>query len=226
MHTPMHMPVYNNIERLPIFAKAMARKITILAFLWCLTSAISAQYKDYYIEGNAYMNQRKYALAEETFATGIIVDSSLHILYPSLANAMMMQKKYNPADSVLDVILKKHTNYLGALWYKGLNYIYWGQDSMSVVYMKKYLARAKMPNNQVIKGYYYVGKAYENILRKTGLTQAELSDMTVFYEKFVLHSEGHPAAARIKAFLYKVKKQRPATFRGRWIYKEKSVKKE
>ena len=57
------------------------------------------------------MNQKQFALAEAIFAEGILIDSSLHILYPSLANAMMMQQKHNPADSVLDVILKKHPNY-------------------------------------------------------------------------------------------------------------------
>lgn len=191
-----------------------------------MSNSIRAQHKDYYAEGNAYMNQKKFVLAEETFAEGIEVDSSLHILYPSLANAMIMQQKHNPADSVLDVILKKHPNYLGALWFKGLNYFYWDRDSMSVIYMKAYLKRAKMPNNQVIKGYYYVGRAYEKILRTKGLTQLELSEMIAYYDKFTILGEGHPAANRIKGFIAIVKSKKPANYRGRWKLVETPAKKE
>jgi len=226
MYTYLRMPVYNNIKSFPLFAIAMARKLFILSALLFLSSSIAAQHKDYYQEGNAYMNQKKFVLAEETFAEGILIDSSLHILYPSLANAMMMQQKHNPADSVLDVILKKHPNYLGALWFKGLNYFYWDRDSMSIIYMKKYLKRAKMPNNQVIKGYYYVGRAYEKILRTKGLNQMELSEMIAYYDKFSILGEGHPAAARVKGFIAAVKAQKPVNYTGRWIFKDPPVKKE
>jgi len=172
------------------------------------------------------MNQKKFALAEETFAQGITIDSGLHILYPSLANAMMMQKKHNAADSVLDDFLKHHPNYLGALWFKGLNYFYWDKDSMSVIYLKQFLKRANPANNKVLDGYYYVGRAYENMLRSSGLTQSELTEMISYYEKFTILGEGHPVAIRIKGFLEMVKAKKPLNFKGKWIYKDPPIKKE
>ncbi len=146
--TQIPMTGYNFYRSKPFFACNMQRFILLITFSLWFASA-QAQYRDYYKEGNAYMNKKQFALAEETFAMGIQVDSSLHILYTSLANAMMMQKKYNQADSVLEIVLEKNASFLGAFWFKGLNYFYWGEDSLSVIYMKRFIKSAPPQNNQV-----------------------------------------------------------------------------
>lgn len=194
----------------------MASKILLILFSFLFSLSAEAQYRDYYQEGNAFMNEKKFALAEQTFAEGIEVDSSLHILYPSLANAMTMQQKFNPADSVLDVILKKHPNYIGALWFKGLNYFYWDEDSMATVFFKKYLSIANTANNQIANAHYYIGRAYENLLRKEGLTQGDLTDLIVHYQKFITLAEGHPLVAKKKALIDEINAKKPHIFSGKW----------
>ena len=162
------------------------------------------------------MNKRQFELAEETYAEGIEFDTSMHVLYPRLANAMTMQQKFNPADSVLDVVLKKRPNYVEALWFKGLNYFYWDQDSMAVIYFKKFLNFANPANHQVANAYYYIGRSYENMLTKDGLTQGDLSDMINYYQKFIDVAEGHPLVAKKKQLIEQVNAAKPLTYSGKW----------
>ena len=198
----------------------MASKLLLFIFSSFFCFTCNAQYRDYYAEGNAYMNEKNYLLAEQTFAEGIEADTSIHILYPSLANAMTMQGKFNPAESVLDVVLKKQPNLIGAIWFKGLNYFYWDEDSMAAVYFKKYLGLANSANNQIANAHYYIGRAYENLLRKEGLTQGDLTDLLVHYQKFIAIAEGHPLVAKKKALIDDIKAQKPLVYAGKWKYVE------
>jgi len=199
----------------------MKTPILILSMIFLGSITLSAQYKDFYKEGNAYMSQKKYALAEQTFRAGVIADSSLHILYTSCAHALLMQKKYAEADSALDEVLKKDANFFGAHWYKGLNYLYWEQDSMAIISLKKYVAQAIPDNNEYAKAFYYLGRGYENLLISTGLTDSEISEMIAYYQKYCFLAEGHPTTTRILTFIEKVKTQKPINFKGKWVYKEK-----
>jgi tetratricopeptide (TPR) repeat protein len=194
------------------------RKLTVFIILFCALTNLYGQRKDYYSEGNAYLNQRKYALAEATFAEGIELDAQDHALYPCLANAMMLQGKYNSADSVLEVVLEMKPNLLGALWFKGLNYLYWDQDSMSIVFMKKYLKTADPEKHQVGKAYYYIGRAYEELLKEKGLLAAEVSEMISYYQKYILAAEGAPVVRRLTAFIAQVNAKRPKPHIGKWKY--------
>lgn len=199
----------------------MKAKLLLLGLILVSSLRLSAQYKDFYKEGNAYMSQKKYALAEQTFRAGVIADSSLHILYTSCAHALLMQKKYAEADSALDEVLKKDANFFGAHWYKGLNYLYWQQDSMAIVSLKKYVAQAIPDNNEYAKAFYYLGRGYENLLISSGLTDSEISEMIAYYQKYCFLAEGHPTTIRIINFIEKVKAHKPENFKGKWIYKEK-----
>lgn len=185
----------------------------------------SAQRKDHYAEGNAYINQGKYALAEKTFSEGLELDPENYTLYPSLANAMMLQKKYNSADSVLEVVLEKKPNMLGALWFKGLNYLYWDQDSLSIVFMKRYLKNADPEKHQVANAYYYIGRAYEELLRDTGLLEGELNEMVNYFKKYVNLAEGSSAARRINLFLEQININKPKPYMGRWKFAYQRIKK-
>lgn len=187
--------------------------VLFLAFL-----SLEAQNRDYYSEGNGYLNQRKYALAEATFAEGLELDAQNYPLYPCLANAMTLQGRYNSADSVLEVILEMKTNYLSALWFKGLNYLYWDQDSMSIVFMKKFLSKADPAKHKVVKAYYYVGRAYEEILKEEGLNSAELSDMISYYQRYIVAAEGAPVSRRLQAFIHQVNANKPKQHKGKWKY--------
>jgi|GEM_PF-3245970 len=198
----------------------MKAKLILLSFIVSYAVNLPAQYKDYYQEGNEFMNQRKFALAEQTFRAGVIADSSLHILYTSCAHALLMQKKYAEADSALDEVLKKNANFYGAHWYKGLNYLYWGQDSMAVVSLKRYVAQAVPDNNEYAKAFYYLGRGFENILLNTGLTDSEISEMIAYYQQYCVLAEGHPTTTRILSFIESVKVKKPVNFKGKWVYKE------
>ncbi len=202
----------------------MNKKLLLFFITIAHFSLLKAQYKDYYKEGNEYMNQRKYALAEQTFRDGVIADSSLHILYTSCAHALLMQKKYSEADSALDEVLKKNGAFFGAHWYKGLNYLYWQKDSLAIISFKEYLKYASPQNNEYNKAYYYLGRAYEILLTSTGLTDGEISEMFAYYQKYCVLAEGHPTTTRILGFIEKVKLAKPANFKGKWVYKEEKLK--
>ncbi len=201
----------------------MKRTYLTIIILCLIAFKSAAQYKDYFKEGNEYMAKKNYALAEQTFREGIIIDSSLHILYTSCANAMIMQQKYNQADSALDEVLKKDVNLFGAYWFKGLNYIYWQKDSLSIIYFKQYISKIGVLQNKdgvkIADVYYYLGRAYENLLAKDGLSDNDVTELIGYYEKFCILAEGHPSIMRIKNFMDEVKAKKPSNYKGKWIYK-------
>ena len=181
-------------------------------------ASLQAQRKDPVVEGNTLLNQRKYAMAQKVFASGLEADAAYYELYPCLANSMMLQGNYSSADSVLDVLLEEKPNNLAAFWYKGLNYLRWDEDSMSIVFMKKYLVNANPAKHKVADANYYIGRAYEEMLRDTGLLEPELNEMTVYFQNYIDMSQGSPVAIRLKEFLEQVNAQKPEDYKTRWKY--------
>ena len=92
----------------------------ITAFIISLVQVSFGQ-TDYLEQGNQQLNSGDYAAAEIIFREAIRNDSSNLVYHDQLAFALMQQKKYSEAQSVLDKVLLKDSLNVGALWYSGNN---------------------------------------------------------------------------------------------------------
>jgi hypothetical protein len=81
---------------------------------------------------------------------------------------------------------------------------------------KRFIVLTKGKDINTISAYKNVGRAYERMLKRTGLLYAEVDDMIYHYERAASMDPSGPDTPSIENFIEVVKLKRPSKSSARW----------
>ena len=188
--------------------------IIILSFF-----RISFAQTNYLEKGNKYLNEEKYHEAENTFREAIKSDSSNLVYQCQLAFALIEQNKHTEAQKLIDKVLLKDSNNVGALWYGGMNsYLDKGADiRQGIKYFEKVIPLLKETQGQYYSANWFIGRSYQILLQTDGLSYDEVSRMLDCYSTYLRLQPDADDAAKITAFVQHIKNIRPSENVKKWI---------
>lgn len=151
------------------------------------------------------MRQRRFLEAELIYRS--IVDKNPDDLTVKqlLCHALMNQKKYNEADSMLRKMVEADTNNAGNYWYMGLSAERQAKNEWAIHWFKTYLLKTKNANAQDPKGWLHVASGYRRMMHDSGITKLQGDDMIYHYEKYIQLNPTDPNLPLIHDFLEAVK---------------------
>ncbi len=172
--------------------------------------------QNYFAMGNQAMNDKDYVKAEEYYQLAFAEEPTNYTILTHIAFAIHKQKRYLYADSLLNIAALKDSTNSKPFWYAGLNNIKLERDSIVILKFKKFISLEKSRGGNLIAAYRYIGAAYQRMLYKDGLTNAQLEDMIFHLEQIERIDPSNPEVENIKNFIELVNKKRPATIVGKW----------
>jgi predicted Zn-dependent protease len=197
------------------------KKIILGIFCCSLTFSAIAQDDDAPVgkmaEASRAMNNRQFKDAEEIYRGLIRQNPEDMALQQLLCHALMNQKKFDECDSMLRRMVEKDSNNGGNYWYMGMSAERQKQDSIAVNCFKTYIRKTESFTQHNVKAWLHVGSSYRRLMRDTGITAAQCSDMIYHYEKYLKLNPADPYLPAISNFLVEVKKRKPeGTARLKW----------
>lgn len=201
----------------------LSRLLLILLMGSISISAYSQAYFDYYSEGNKKLNVKKYLEAEKIFKEGLSRTPELTELYVGLAHALIYQKKHDEADSTLDVLLQLDTGNAGGKWWKAVNFYFSKEDSMAIVWFKKYIPKIKHGDKNGRIVHWYIGQSYFHWLKTSGLNYAQTEELLYHCQKFIDMLPDDTYNYTMENVIAAVRSQRPAGRHGKWKYVPKET---
>lgn len=177
---------------------------------------ITAQ--DRYLEkGNTHIGNNEFDKAEKVFRKGIKSDSSNLIYQCQLGLTLIQQEKYSEAQFVLDRVLWKDSNNVGAIWYSGIGNFKSGDDRKAIHYFEKALTLLDKQSAQYYSANWYIGKSYSILLRTDGISYTETDRMFECYEEYLRLQPDANDAAAIREYVDRKKARRPPSNVLKWV---------
>lgn len=195
--------------------KKIAKSILLLGFLFFTAYApVRAQIdddetKDPLGQAADAMKQRRFLEAEKIYAA-LAAKNPGDITYKHLlSHALMYQKKYRAADSILRICFEQDSTQHGTWWYKGLLAEKKLDDSAAIVDFKAYVAKAENTHAFIASAYLHIGSAYRRKMRNKGINSDEISNLIFQYETYMQKNQTDPQNSEIQFFIERLKTKIP-----------------
>lgn len=138
-----------------------------------------------------------------------------------LCHALINEKEYTTADSMLWKMVEKDSNNSGNYWYLGLSCERQRQDSIAADYFKTYIRKTEKLNNMDVKAWLHVGSAYRRMMHDSGISEKQYNDLIYYYKKYLKLNPADPYIAELEAFLVSMESRKPEPGR-RLVWDEKN----
>jgi len=171
--------------------------------------------------GNEYINDKKYSAAEKIFRKALKTDSLNPVYQSQLAFTLIKQKRHAEAQQWLDKVLASNPQYVPSLWYSGINSFEDGSNTdfrKTIRYFDTVLPLLDPTSGQYFSAHWFIGKCYDLLLRTSGITYPETSRMLECYTVYLEWAPGASDAAKISAFIKRIKEIRPSSNVEKWVY--------
>lgn len=156
------------------------------------------------------MREKRYKDAEEIYRAMLRKAPDDISVKQLLCHALIYEKKFVQADSILRVLVEADSNNAGNYWYMGMSAERQGKDTTAVGCYKYYLMKTENLRGQKVKAWLYVGSAYRRMMHGIGLTQTQFDDMLYHYNTYLQLNPYDTYAGELKQFIEKVTPKRPA----------------
>lgn len=189
--------------------------LTILLFVF---SHFSFGQSNFLERGNEELNKNDFIAAEQTFREAIKYDSANLIYQNQLALSLIKQKKHKDAQKILDKILLKDSNNIGALWYAGVNdYLEKSNLRRAIKYFEKVSPLLNETQGQYFSANWFIGKSYEILLQTEGLSYNEVSRMLECYSTYLRLQPNADDVVKISSYVQHIKSIRPPKNVEKWL---------
>jgi len=195
------------------------KRFSLLVFLTLKFASPLFSQVNYLEKGNQYLNDEKYSQAEQTFRTAIESDSNNLVYQCQLALALIEQDKHRDAQKVINRVLLKDSNNVGALWYGGINNFKDenGDLRIAVSYFEKSMSHLNPKQGQYYSANWFIGRSYQILLQSDGLSYNEVSRMLECYSIYLRLQPDAKDASQISAFVNHIKEVRPSDNVEKWV---------
>jgi len=169
-------------------------------------------------KGNQYLNEENYVAAEQTFREAIKSDGSNLVYQCQLALSLINQNKNTEAQLVVDKILLKDANNVGAIWYGGMNSFSDknGDLRKAISYFERTISLIDKKQGQYFSANWFIGRSYQILLQTDGLSYKEVSRMLDCYSMYLKLQPDAEDAKKINAFVEHIKTIRPPSNVEKW----------
>jgi tetratricopeptide (TPR) repeat protein len=188
--------------------------IYTLTFVNLFTAFAQESYLD---KGNSFLNKGNFDGAEKIFREGIKADSNNLILQCQLGLTLIQKEKYDEAEVVLEKVLKKEPNHVGANWYSGVGNYKNAKDKKAIENFERVLPMLDEKSGQYFSANWFIGKSYSNLLRTEGLTYTETNRMFDCFEEYLRLQPDAKDSKEIREYVDRKKKRRPGENVKKWI---------
>lgn len=187
----------------------------LLSLFLLLSPALSLQAQDDdestdpLTEASMAMRQRQYLKAEGIYRGWLRTHPDDVKVKQLLSHALINQKKFSEADSMLRRLVEADTAEPGNYWYCGLSAERQLKDSLAVVHFKKYIRKTANPDNLNVSAWLHIGSGYRRMMHTGGISQLQFDDMLLSYENYLLLNPTDPYGGDLRLFMDAVKPRRP-----------------
>jgi tetratricopeptide (TPR) repeat protein len=194
----------------------MKRRLLISALTLITVNAFAQDAKNHVAFGNQCMNEGAYKKASEYYQLALQDDPRNGSIYTMWGFSVHKQKQFKLADSIYTIALGLDSSLSKTFWYKALNHITLRQDSIAIIWFKRFLNKEKNTGNSLLMAYKSIGQCYERQLYNKGLMAWQIDDMLFHYQQIEGIDPNAPEVPMIRAFVEKVQNQRPIDQVGKW----------
>lgn len=180
---------------------------------------LSAQ--DAYVDGVQAMKEGDNRGAEFHFRRALQRTPGDHSMQQMLAHAIMNQRRYREADSLLYSIVQADSNHAGTYWYLGLSQMKQQQDSAALHWFKTYIRKTVNQNNPNVSAWLQAGSCYRRMLHTRGLNGSQIDDMLSLYRQYLKLNPLDPMIHNLTTFIDKVEELRPSDPNRVWTWTER-----
>lgn len=187
----------------------------LLSFFLLLSPVVSLQAQDDdegtdpLTEAATAMRRRDYLKAEGIYRGWLRTHPEDVHVKQLLSHALINQKKFSEADSMLRRMVEADTSEAGNYWYCGLSAERQLKDSLAVVHFKKYIRKMANPDNLNVSAWLHIGSAYRRMMHGTGIGQYQFDDMLLCYENYLALNPTDPYSEDLRLFMDDVRSRRP-----------------
>jgi tetratricopeptide (TPR) repeat protein len=176
---------------------------------------------------NRYMAQGQYKLAEGIFRDELI-RNNVPAVKQQLSNALIMQKKYHEADTMLRNLVMLDSNAEGNYWFLGISADRQEQEEKALFLYKKYIKKAqqRIQNTHSVetenpKVWLKMGSIFRRKMHVKGINDQEWIEMVYDYEVYLKMNPSDPFASNLQDFIDQVRLKRPDPMGGVLVWDEK-----
>lgn len=176
---------------------------------------------------NRYMAQGQYKLAESIFRDELN-RTDVPAVRQQLCNAMIMQKKYYEADTMLRGLVLLDSNAEGNYWFLAISADRQEKSDVALMLYKKYIRKAQQRiqtthsvETENPKAWLKMGSIFRRQMHTKGINDAEWVEMVYDYEVYLRMNPTDQFAFNLQEFVDQVRLRRPDPMGGVLVWDEK-----
>lgn len=194
------------------FPKILQIAGTLLLF-FSAAPAMAQEYDDKpggpYAEASQAMRNKEYYRAAQLYR-GMLKKTPEDVsLQQLLCHALILNKDFMEADSILQALNEADTNNAGNYWYMGISAERQAKDSVAAVCFKKYLGKTEGSPSQKSKGWLYAGSAWRRLMHTHGISLAQTEDLIYCYQTYLSRNPTDPFGGALQKFIDQLKARKP-----------------
>jgi tetratricopeptide (TPR) repeat protein len=155
------------------------------------------------------MRDRRFREAEEIYRSLLKQNPDDISVKQLLSHALINEKKFLEADSLLRRLVEADSNNAGNYWYQGISAMNQKQDSLAIVLYKTHIRKSEDKPNQKTKAWLFIGSAYRRLMQDSGINRTQFDDMLYHYKRYLVLNPYDPFATEIQKFIETVTPKRP-----------------
>ena len=155
------------------------------------------------------MRGKRYLEAEQIYQSIVNENPDDISTKQLLCHALINEEKFLQADSMLRRMQEADSNNVGNYWYMGISAQKQHQDSLRVLYFKRYIKKTENSLNQQPKAWLFVGSAYRVMMHTKGINIGQYDDMVYHYNRYLQLSPEDLYGGELKMFLENVALKKP-----------------
>lgn len=176
---------------------------------------------------NRYMAQGQYKLAESIFRDELN-RTDVPAVRQQLCNALIMQKKYYEADTMLRGLVLLDSNAEGNYWFLAISADRQEKSDVALMLYKKYIRKAQQRiqtthsvETENPKAWLKMGSIFRRKMHTKGINDAEWVEMVYDYEVYLRMNPTDQFAFNLQEFVDQVRLRRPDPMGGVLVWDEK-----
>ncbi len=176
---------------------------------------------------NRYMTQGQYKLAENIYRDELN-RNDVPAVRQQLCNALIMQKQYYEADTMLRGLVLLDSNAEGNYWFLAISADRQEKSDVALMLYKKYIKKAqqRIQNTHSVetenaKAWLKMGSIFRRKMHTKGINDAEWVEMVYDYEVYLKMNPTDQFAFNLQEFVDQVRLRRPDPMGGVLVWDEK-----
>ena len=176
---------------------------------------------------NRYMTQGQYKLAENIYREELN-RNDVPAVRQQLCNALIMQKQYYEADTMLRGLVLLDSNAEGNYWFLAISADRQEKSDVALMLYKKYIKKAqqRIQNTHSVetenaKAWLKMGSIFRRKMHTKGINDAEWVEMVYDYEVYLRMNPTDQFAFNLQEFVDQVRLRRPDPMGGVLVWDEK-----